>query len=471
MSTPATLLWLRTDLRLDDHRALVAAVERGGPVVPVFVWAPDEEAPWSPGAAQRVWLDRSLRSLASDLESAGSRLIVRAGDSLETLSGLVDETGATAVHWTRRYEPRIVERDAKVERALAKRGIEVRIFGGGLLREPSAVATGEGNPYQVFTPFSKNYLRGDWRPDDPLDRPRAIPAPDAWPERTPVDDLHLRSTLDWDEGILEAWTPGESAAWGRLGAFEQHHLAGYDEGRDLPAEDRTSRLSPHLHHGEISVRRIWTRLAGSPGAEPYLRELVWRDFAHHVLAHFPHTDVEPLRPKYADFPWRDDGEALERWRRGRTGYPMVDAGMRQLWTTGWMHNRVRMVVGSFLVKHLLLPWQAGARWFWDTLVDADLASNSLGWQWAAGCGADAAPYFRIFNPMRQGERFDARGDYVRRWVPELADLPSRHVHAPWEASDSVLEAADVRIGLTYPSPIVDHRQARERALSALDAIG
>ncbi len=471
-----SLVWFRLDLRLDDNPALRAARQRGGPVVPVFVWAPHEEGAWAPGSASRWWLHQSLHALGEQLRRVGSRLVLRVGDTLPMLQALAKETGAGAVFWNRRYEPAVVARDAAIEATLRSAGLTAQGHNANLLFEPSEVRNKQGRPFQVFTPFW-NHCRALPPPPTPLRAPPGLPVPGAWPPSAPLGELELEPAIDWAAGMREEWSPGSVGARERLARFLAGRIGRYAEGRDMPGREGSSSLSPHLHFGEISPRTIWHRtcrkegVAELPqGAEVFLKELVWREFAHHLLSHFPDTTDAPLRTEFAAFPWRRDAHALRAWQRGRTGYPLVDAGMRQLWSIGWMHNRVRMVVASFLVKHLLLPWHDGARWFWDTLVDADLANNTFNWQWVAGCGADAAPYFRIFNPVSQGERFDAEGDYVRRWVPELARLPAPWAHKPWEAEDDVLAAAGVRLGETYPYPIVDHASARTRALEALATI-
>jgi deoxyribodipyrimidine photo-lyase len=300
----------------------------------------------------------------------------------------------------------------------------------------------------------------------PLAAPRALTAPAAWPAGESLAAWALLPAVDWAAGLREAWRPGEAGAQVAWRAFAGERLAAYDQRRDLPATAGTSGLSPHLARGEVSPRRLWYDARAAGPSEPWRRQLAWREFGHHLLHHFPHTRTDPLDPRFGAFPWSDDAGALQAWQAGRTGYPLVDAGMRQLWTTGWMHNRVRMVVASFLVKHLLQPWQAGAAWFADTLVDHDPANNTMGWQWTAGCGADAAPFFRIFNPVAQGRRYDPDGAYVARWVPELAGLPARRRHAPWEATPAELAGAGVDPGVTYPVPMVDHASARARALEA-----
>lgn len=396
----------------------------------------------------------------------------RADDGLLRLAG---ETRAKAVLWNRLAEPALAERDAKVESRLRSAGITVETFPGVLLREPASVANRKGGPFQVFTPFHRSHYE-TFAPEDPVRAPKTLQAPPNWPSTVALDALGLEPVLDWARGIRAAWNPGRKGAIAELGRFTDAALAGYPVGRDRPDRTGTSRLSPHLHFGEISPREVWSAVTRAAherarpgqiaGSEAYLRQLVWREFGHHLLHHFPHTSEKPLRGEFLRFPWRRAGADLRAWQRGRTGYPIVDAGMRELWSTGWMHNRVRMIVASFLVKHLLVTWTEGARWFWDTLVDANLANNTLGWQWTAGCGADAAPFFRIFNPITQGRKFDPDGSYVRRWIPELGSVPAGWIHAPWEAPAPTLHAARVRLGRDYPKPIVDHAEARARALAA-----
>ena len=476
--TVRTIWWVRRDLRLDDNPTLLRAAKADA-MVAVYVHAPAEEGPWTMGGAQRWWLARSLAAQAAALKALGSELLVLEGEAASTLSDLARRLHASEVVWSRRFEPAAIAQESRVEGALDAAGVRWSSYLANHLVDPDEIATQTGNPYQVYTPFSRN-VRARPAPAKPKPAPAALPpatgALDAAGRavRT-IANLGLEPTPDWAAGFRSTWTPGEQGAQARLQSFRGAALASYPTGRDVPAAIGTSLLSPHLAFGEIGVRRAWHDAAATPHApaestDKFHAELLWREFATHVLVHFKHTDLKPLRSEYARFPWRDDPQALRAWQRGRTGYPLVDAGMRQLWHTGWMHNRVRMVVASFLVKHLLLPWQDGARWFWDTLVDADLSSNSLGWQWAAGCGADAAPYFRIFNPTSQAEKFDGDAAYIKRWVPELSRVPAKLVHEPWEAPPLALEAAGVTLGDDYPRPIVEHGMARTRALAALAAV-
>ncbi len=471
-----TLVWLRQDLRLADNPALAAAVEMGSAVIPVYLHAPGEEGDWAPGGASRWWLHHSLARLEEALTQRGSRLIYRAtGDSAAALAHLVRETGATHVLWNRRYEPAIIARDRRIKCALRDLGVRTASSNSALLHEPWTIKTQNGGPFQVFTPYWRHCLALP-DPGEPLPAPERIPAPLHWPESESLASLGLLPRIDWAGGLRAAWAPGSAAAHAQLEQFLAESFDHYGALRDRPGIHGTSRLSPHLHFGEIGPREIWhaTRRRGlEHGPQSgwresrFLAEVGWREFAHHLLFHFPHTPTLPLRTEYARFPWKDAAAATAAWTRGLTGYPIVDAGLRELWNTGWMHNRVRMIAASFLVKDLLTNWTAGARWFWDTLVDADLAANTLGWQWVAGCGADAAPFYRIFNPLLQGSKFDADGSYVRRWVPELAKLPDEFIHQPWSAPAAVLGAAGVRLGEHYPERLVEHDSARREALAAL----
>ena len=463
------ILWFRRNLRLHDNLALNAAAESGRPVVPVYV--SDE---LDAGGAGRWWLHHSLVALDEGLRERGAGLIVRAGRPEEMLPRIAAEIGADSLYFSKRYEP--VARNQ--ERALSKAlegGCELHGFDDGVIRHPESVLTQSGTPYKVFTPFWKA-ASGVGDPSEPISRTSGLETSTAGLQAGGIDQLKLLPTTpDWAGGLRETWKPGEKGAFERLDAACE--IAGdYDDDRDRPDLEGTSRLSPHLHFGELSPRQVWhdirsaTPASGQKGADALLRQLYWRDFSAYLLYHFPRLPHEPLRAEFREFPWTHDPEGLRAWQRGRTGYPIVDAGMRQLWETGWMHNRVRMIVASFLVKDLLVPWQEGADWFLDTLVDADLANNSASWQWVAGCGTDAAPYFRIFNPVLQGKKFDPMGDYVRRWVPELERMPAKSIQEPWKASLDEQKAANVIIGEDYPEPIVDHGKARDLALEAYRAI-
>lgn len=466
MSHSTALVWFQLDLRLTANAALERALAAAERVVPVFIYSPEEEEPWAPGAAARWWLHHSLESLRASLEERGSKLIVRRGSSAEALVKLAQECGAARVFTNRRYEPALVSRDREVETTLQARHIAFENLRGNLLFEPGSVVNSSGQPFQVFTPFWRACLARP-EPEAPTPAPSKIPGPAKWPGSLTIADLDLLPKIDWAGGLRATWEPGERGAWRQMRRFLKSEVERYGEDRDRPDQPGTSRISPHVHFGEISARQIWHRARSSKASEPYLRQLAWREFSWHLLHHYPHTAHQPLRPEFRFFPWHEDEKAARAWRRGRTGYPMVDAGMRELWRTGWMHNRVRLLAASFLVKHLLIPWQQGARWFWDTLVDADLANNTMGWQWTAGCGADAAPYFRIFNPVVQGEKFDPDGDYVRRWVPELAKLSAQWIHKPWEAPAPALAEAGIELERDYPPPMVHHDFARKRALASL----
>ena len=474
-----TLLWFRQDLRIADNPALNAALTFGDPVIPVYIFAPEEEGVWCPGAASRWWLHHSLLRLSDDLHNHGSRLILRrSSDSLGELLALARHCRATRVLWNRRYEPLITARDRIIKASLRDEGIEADSWNSALLHEPWTVKTKSGDPFQVFTPFWRHCMSLN-DPQDPLPAPPRLPAPIRWPSSANLDSLELLPRVDWAGGMRSVWVPGSSAAHALLERFLSKSFDGYTALRDQPGIQGTSRLSPYLHFGEIGPRQIWhaTRqfaLARGQhttwrGAQ-FLSEIGWREFAHHLLYHFPRTPEQPLRPKFARFPWRRNDAALELWTRGGTGYPIVDAGLRELWHTGWMHNRVRMIAASFLIKDLLINWTEGSRWFWDTLVDADLASNTLGWQWVAGSGADSSPFFRIFNPTTQASKFDPTGEYVRRWVPEIAKLPNEWIHEPWAAPATVLDSAGISLGNHYPHRLVEHDIARREALQAYAAV-
>ncbi len=459
------LVWFRSDLRLEDNQALSRAARSGRPVVPVFV-LDDDPGSRPIGGASRWWLHGSLGALARALEGLGSRLILRRGPAGDEIGALARETGASAIVWNRLYDPALIRRDIEVEAKCRESGVEPRSFNASLLFEPWEVRTGSGSPYRVFTPFWRQCLKRGF--EDPAGPVTSLAAPASWPASESLESWGLRcKNPDWAAGFREVWQPGESGARQRFDRFLQDRVARYREDREHPGDPGTSRLSPHLHFGEIGPRQVAAALAAlepGPGRDSFLRELGWREFSHHLLYHNPDMGTANLRQEFDRMPWREDADGLRRWQRGLTGYPLVDAGMRELWARGWMHNRVRMVAASFLTKHLLIDWRLGADWFWDTLVDADWANNSAGWQWTAGCGADAAPYFRIFNPVAQSRRFDASGRYLRTWLPELRRLPDGLIHAPWEVPPTALAEAGVRLGRDYPGPIIDHVLARNRAL-------
>lgn len=469
------IVWFRQDLRLADQRALLAAAATGAPVLPLYILDDASPGAWRLGGASRWWLDKSLVALAQSLEAVGSRLILRRGEAVDMLLGLVAETGADTITCQAAYEPWAAAVEARAHVALAAKGVTLKRYPGAVLKRTDTLRTKAGEPFKVYTPFWKA-LVASGHPPEPEPAPDRLAAPKSWPASDDLTDWGLHpNTPDWSAGMASCWRPGEAGARARLDAFLEHGLAHYHDERNRPDKPGTSRLSPHIHFGEISPATCWHAAVvravgkGGQGLETFLKELAWRDFSVHLLVHWPTLPEEPFKPQYAAFPWAEDAAALAAWKQGLTGYPIVDAGMRELWQTGYMHNRVRMIVASFLVKHLLIPWQAGEAWFWDTLLDADLASNAASWQWVAGCGADAAPYFRIFNPVTQGQRFDPDGAYVRRFVPALSALPADVIHAPWQAPKLVLEAAGVRLGRSYPMPMVDHAAARQRALTALGA--
>ena len=464
------ILWFRRDLRLTDNDALIAAVADGRRVLPLYV---HDELPL--GGASQWWLHHSLAALGREIRTRGGTLLLRRGDPARVIDELIRDTGASAVYCGRRFEPEARRQESRVAARLGSRAI-LTICDHSLLRRPSDIATQTGRNYKVFTPYYKASLAlGE--PAAPRPVPGSLEFVPVAADCEPLTRWSLLPTApDWAGGLRETWRPGESGANERLDAIATT-IDGYAAGRDRPDLEATSRLSPHLHFGEISPRQVWHGIAHTArqgrfedAAEAFIRQLYWRDFSSYLLFHYPLLASQPLRREYERFPWREDGAALARWRQGRTGYPIVDAGMRQLWHTGWMHNRVRMIAASLLVKHLLIPWQRGAEWFMDTLVDADLANNAAGWQWVAGSGSDAAPYFRVFNPISQGQKFDPDGEYVRRWIPELRELPKQYLHEPWTADAATLDKSGVTLDADYPTPIVEHKLGRERALAAYRAM-
>ena len=468
------IVWFRQDLRLTDNPALHSAARKGAPVLPVFILDESHEGDWAPGAASRWWLHKSLQSLDDALDGA---LVLLRGDPQKELSKLVDELGVESVFWNRLYEPQHIERDNAIKKSLQDASVRVKSFNASLLFEPPNTNKPDGTPYRVFTPFyRRGCLENGIPPREPLDRPDDLNLY-AHNVGDSIEDLDLLPEANWYEEMEQEWTPGEKGADARLSEFLSTGIDGYDEGRNRPDQRNVSRLSPHLHFGEISPNQAWYAVLDgravadvSTNEDRFLSELGWREFSYNLLYNEPEIPTKNLQKKFDRFPWREDKAALKVWQRGNTGYPIVDAGMRELWRTGYMHNRVRMIVGSFLVKNLLLHWQHGAEWFWDTLLDADLANNSASWQWIAGCGADAAPYFRIFNPVTQGNKFDPNGDYVRKYVPELSKLPDKYLHSPWDAPKDVLDDAEIMLGETYPKPIVDLKKSRVRALDAFKSL-
>lgn len=468
MTAPPALLWFRQDLRLADHPALHAALEGGGPVVGLYVLDDESPGAWRLGGASRWWLHGSLASLGREIAARDGTLVLRRGDAAREVAAVAAELGAASVHAGVAHEPWWRAADQAVRDALAAQGITYKRHRVATLSAPWRVKTKTGGIYGMYTPYARA-VRALGEPEAPLPAPaRLRGAVRARSERLEDWEL-LPRRPDWAGGIRATWTPGEAGAASRLAAFLRQAAAGYDRGRNLPGAPGTSMLSPHLHWGEISPNTVWhacRAIAPSAAVETYLSELIWRDFAAYLLWHHRTLPDRPLRPAFDALPYRRAPRELGAWQRGRTGVPIVDAGLRQLWETGWMHNRVRMIVASFLTKHLLMDWRDGERWFWDTLVDADLASNAASWQWVAGTGIDAQPFFRVFNPVSQGEKFDPEGGYVRRFVPELARLPDRHLHAPWAAPPEVLDAAGVALGRDYPRPIVSLDEGRARALAA-----
>lgn len=473
-----TLVWFRNDLRLADNPALAAAVKRGGDVVCFYIFEDGAPGQRPLGGASKWWLHQSLTLLSRDIDARGGRLLLRRGHPGEIIPDLVKETGAEAVFWNRRYSLPERDLDGAIKTALQDRELTAESFNGSLLTEPWSRQTKTGGYYRVFTPYWKA-VRANYTPPEPLPAPDTLASGDVQ-----SDDLEswglTPASPDWAETFTDHWTPGEAGAHERLNTFIDGPINAYGDARnrpDLPTS--TSGLSPHHRWGEISPVQIWRAvkarmdsgaLANEDAAWIFLSEVVWREFSYVLLFHNPALADENYNRDFAHMPWRDSEDDYQRWYRGQTGYPIVDAGMRQLWQTGWMHNRVRMVVASFLTKHLLLPWQLGEDWFWDTLLDADPAANAASWQWVAGSGADAAPYFRVFNPITQGEKFDETGDYVRRWCPELAKLPNKYLFSPWDAPKAILLNAGIVLGETYPTPIIEHKAGRQRALDAYDTL-
>lgn len=465
-----SIVWFRQDFRLADNPALTRAAATGA-IIPVYIHDEKAAGKWRDGGAGKVWLHHSLDALNRAL---GGHLLFRSGDSGEILERIAAQADARSVFWNKSYEPWRSEQDQTIADRLAANDIATESFHAATLYDPARTLKSDGSPYRVYTPFyRKGCLARNGEPDAPLPVPKMTFARHDLDTGSLADLTLLPTTPRWDRAMIAGWVPGEAGALAQLEDFTDR-IADYAEGRNFADRPSISRLSPHLHWGEISPRQIWQALrqhtlanAREEQADRFFGELGWREFNINLLLHTPTMPEQAWNKKFAQFRWRDSRDDFARWAKGQTGYPIVDAGMRELWQTGFMHNRVRMITASFLVKDLLLPWQWGQDWFWDCLVDADLANNSANWQWVAGSGADASPFFRIFNPVTQGQKFDPSGDYVRRWVPELAGLPTGDLHAPWLASDTTLRQAGIVLGETYPRPMVDHRMARDRALAAL----
>jgi len=478
LSNQTAIVWFRDDLRVDDNPALHEAVERGANILALYIFDETQHRPL--GGASHWWLHHSLEALKADLNVHNVVLCIRSGDAGLILPKVVQDAGARAVFWNRRYTKSGIAQDSDLKSELKKNDIEAKSFNANLLHEPWTIETNSGGPYRVFTPFSRA-ARELGEPERPKSAPQSWKVWTGDIESLEIEDLDLLPTEpDWAQGLRDTWQPGTKGARDRLTSFVEDKLSIYRDGRDAPALDVTSRLSPHFRFGEISPREVWHAAevadVSRDAVFKFQQELLWREFSHHLLYYYPDLASVNYQTKFDDFPWRDHGsgeaaDQLRAWQKGQTGYPIVDAGMRQLWHTGWMHNRVRMIVASFLIKHLMIDWRVGEAWFWDTLVDADPANNSAGWQWVAGSGADAAPYFRIFNPITQGEKFDGDGEYTRYWVPELAKLPDKHLFEPWSAPRSTLKDAGIELGSDYPEPLVVHKEARECALAAFKSIG
>lgn len=465
-------MWFRRDLRLLDHPALFEAARTGRPIIPLYILEDDETNIWSLGSASRWWLHHSLQSLAHSLESIGGKLYLRRGSPQKILNDVMRETGACSVYWSRCYEPYAIQRDTALKAFFVDAHKEVKSFNSHLLFEPWEIQTSNGLPYRVFTPFWKACLR-EW------DKRRSLLTPTPFTfykgklSSDPLEVWSLCPQQQWADGFTDIWHPGEKGGRLRLNHFVSTALRSYKDNRDKPGLNGTSKLSPHLHWGEVSLTAVVEAIESAvisdsnlkENAQKFLSEIGWREFCYHLLYHFPTLPEQNFQSKFDHFAWQTETDGLLRaWQMGKTGYPIVDAGMRELWRTGWMHNRVRMIVASFLTKHLRIHWRKGEEWFWDTLVDADLANNAISWQWVAGSGVDAAPYFRIFNPVLQAEKFDPDGTYIRRWIPELTALPNSHIHKPWCAPIDVLQNAHVILGQTYPFPVVDHNSARLTSL-------
>ena len=467
------IMWFRQDLRLNDNPALIEANNSGIKILPVYILDDVNSSNWKIGSASRWWLNESLKKLN---DSLNNNLCFMNGDSIKCLDNLISTYNVKSVYFNKCYEPWRIQSDEKIINFLSNKDINTFQLNGSLLFEPESTVKEDGTPYKVFTPFyRKGCLQNSPEPRIPLEKPKNIKF--LKHVELQLEELELLPKKNWYKDFKDDWSPGENGAREKLNQFLQLGIHNYKDGRNFPSKKNVSRLSPHLHHGEISPNTVWYEVKEKAetmesyrDGDHYLSELGWREFSYNLLYFFPYLPNDNLQKKFDNFPWEENNELLIKWQKGETGYPIVDAGMRELWKTGYLHNRVRMIVGSFLVKNLLLHWHHGQEWFWETLVDADLANNSASWQWVSGSGADAAPYFRIFNPVTQGEKFDPNGEYIKHYIPELKNLNGKFLYAPWEAPESVLEAAGIELGKNYPKPIVDLKLSREKALAAFEEL-
>ena len=455
------IFWCRNDLRLRDNPGLSYTLRHHDEVAVVYI----DEADLSSPSASVWWRFEALTDFAEQLDG---KLIYRYGNAKELLPLLLDELSADAVYWNRCYEPKAMARDAELKQQLKDSGTTVASFPGNLLVEPWEVLKGDETPYRVFTPFYKAALKQGFA--EPYDNVESASLSQLMVAKSELQQVKAKAQRPWMSMLAEHWSISTQSMDQRIDVFLSQAIDGYGELRNVPAVDGCSRLSPYLHFGQVSPREIVARAGAKHLTGSFIRELVWREFSHYVLYHWPTTEEENMDSRFDVIPWINNADQINAWQKGLTGIPMVDAGMRELWQTGYMHNRVRMIVASLLTKHMMVDWREGAKWFMDTLVDADVAQNSLSWQWTAGSGVDAAPYFRIFNPVTQGEKFDPKGDYVRRWVPELAELPDKWIHQPWAAPEEICRLVKFVTGKDYPLPIVDLKSGRERALSVWETI-
>jgi len=469
MSNDINILWFRKDLRLMDNPALVEA-NLNAEIIPIFILDDTNPEENRMGAASRVWLYHSLKSLNISLQK---KINFYSGDPVKIISELINNYNINGVYWNRCYEPWEIRRDKKIKDLLKIKKVKAKSFNGSLIREPWEVLKEDQTPYKVFTAlYKKAYLNSDIKVEV-INEPTKINYSTKIFSSNTLDTLKLLPNLSWADNIIKYWQVGEKNAHLKMTEFFKKGIDDYKEGRNFPFKKNVSRLSPHIHFGEISPKQLWVKaksISSNKNTEHFVSEICWREFSYYLLYHFPNLPKDNLQKKFNNFPWKDNNYYFDSWKKGKTGYPIIDAGMRELYETGYMHNRVRMIVASFLVKNLLIHWHKGERWFWDCLFDADLANNSASWQWVAGSGADAAPYFRIFNPVTQGVKFDVDGQYTKQYVPELKDMPNKYLFSPWEAPDDVLNKANVVLGGNYPKPIIDIKESREKALYSFSLI-